>query len=183
MHHDFGSFIGSFGHLPFFLQAHTSSVSHLDWSKDGEKLQSTSTDYELLFCKGKLYFDPAYKYTIVVKENTCHPSVYFFFSFLRGRLARWADHRISESAQYRMGRTQLRFGLPSHWWVTKSMYSKKSERVKLFAAILRAFVLSCFSCDLCHNINNVDDVYDDEQYILRWWTNGSHGDMNTSSKF
>ena len=70
---------GSFGHLPFFLQAHTSSVSHLDWSKDGEKLQSTSTDYELLFCKGKLYFDPACKYTIVVKENTCYPSVYFFF--------------------------------------------------------------------------------------------------------
>lgn len=30
-------------------KAHTSSVSHLDWSKDGENLQSTSTDYELLF--------------------------------------------------------------------------------------------------------------------------------------
>lgn len=30
-------------------KAHTSSVTHLDWSKDGEKLQSTSTDYELLF--------------------------------------------------------------------------------------------------------------------------------------
>ena len=26
-------------------------MTHLDWSKDGEKLQSTSTDYELLFCK------------------------------------------------------------------------------------------------------------------------------------
>lgn len=30
-------------------KGHTSSVSHLDWSKDGEKLQSTSRDYELLF--------------------------------------------------------------------------------------------------------------------------------------
>ncbi|XP_073239257.1 echinoderm microtubule-associated protein-like 2 [Porites lutea] len=30
-------------------KAHSSSVTHLDWSKDGEKLQSTSTDYELLF--------------------------------------------------------------------------------------------------------------------------------------
>jgi len=30
-------------------KGHTSSVSHLDWSKDGEKLQSTSTDYGLLF--------------------------------------------------------------------------------------------------------------------------------------
>lgn len=30
-------------------KAHTSSVTHLDWSEDGERLQSTSTDYELLF--------------------------------------------------------------------------------------------------------------------------------------
>ncbi|XP_078356309.1 echinoderm microtubule-associated protein-like 2 isoform X2 [Oculina patagonica] len=30
-------------------KGHTSSVSHLDWSKNGEKLQSTSRDYELLF--------------------------------------------------------------------------------------------------------------------------------------
>lgn len=30
-------------------KGHTSSVSHLDWSTDGEKLQSTSRDYELLF--------------------------------------------------------------------------------------------------------------------------------------
>lgn len=30
-------------------KGHTSSVSHLDWSTDGEKLQSTSKDYELLF--------------------------------------------------------------------------------------------------------------------------------------
>ena len=29
-------------------------MTHLDWSKDGEKLQSTSTDYELLFCKSTI---------------------------------------------------------------------------------------------------------------------------------
>lgn len=29
-------------------------MSHLDWSKDGEKLQSTSRDYELLFCKSRV---------------------------------------------------------------------------------------------------------------------------------
>ena len=37
-------------------QGHTSSVSHLDWSTDGEKLQSTSRDYELLFCKDCCWF-------------------------------------------------------------------------------------------------------------------------------
>ena len=59
IHPDFGAFIiDDLVTYLFFLQAHTSSVSHLDWSKDGENLQSTSTDYELLFCKGKLYFDP-----------------------------------------------------------------------------------------------------------------------------
>ena len=59
IHPDFGAFIiDDLVTYLFFLQAHTSSVSHLDWSKDGENLQSTSTDYELLFCKGKLYFHP-----------------------------------------------------------------------------------------------------------------------------
>ena len=81
--------------LLFFLQAHTSSVSHLDWSKDGENLQSTSTDYELLFCKRKLCFDPAYKYTIVVKENTCYPSACVF-------LFKGTPYKVSRSQHQRV---------------------------------------------------------------------------------
>lgn len=51
-------------------------MTHLDWSKDGEKLQSTSTDYELLFCK-----------SIILKLNL---TLYYLHIALRPSLS-WLD--------------------------------------------------------------------------------------------
>ena len=39
-----------FKHI-FFIQGHSGSITHLDWSADSTHIQSTSGDYELLFCK------------------------------------------------------------------------------------------------------------------------------------
>ena len=33
------------------LQGHSSFITHLDWSVDGQHLRSNSGDYELLYCK------------------------------------------------------------------------------------------------------------------------------------
>lgn len=38
-------------HMYYCLfQGHSSFITHLDWSVDGQNLRSNSGDYELLFC-------------------------------------------------------------------------------------------------------------------------------------
>lgn len=35
----------------FRIQGHSSFITHIDWSKDGEHIRSNSGDYELLYCE------------------------------------------------------------------------------------------------------------------------------------
>ena len=39
-----------------YFQGHSSFVTHIDWSVDGEYLQSNSGDYELLYCEYNLNY-------------------------------------------------------------------------------------------------------------------------------
>lgn len=63
-------------------------MTHLDWSKDGEKLQSTSTDYELLFCKSIIlnlivafyYLHTALRPSLSWLDFMCN-EIYFIFSY------------------------------------------------------------------------------------------------------
>lgn len=63
-------------------------MTHLDWSKDGEKLQSTSTDYELLFCKSiilklivALYYLPVALRPSLSWLDFMNNETYFLFSY------------------------------------------------------------------------------------------------------
>ena len=54
------------------FQGHSSYITHIDWSEDGEVLRSNSGDYECLFCK----------YISIFKHSDHHKSACLKIIFL-----------------------------------------------------------------------------------------------------
>lgn len=46
-----GKWMGYFKTLDLCSQGHSSFITHLDWSKDGNFIMSNSGDYEILYCE------------------------------------------------------------------------------------------------------------------------------------